>query len=67
MVVFIVNENFLCQFIPLALEDVEALHGQMSFDVPRPSGVKATSNHSLDDSHKTSIVVGDSCSEDSKL
>ena len=70
VVVFVVNENFLCQFILLVSEDVEALHGQSSFDVQVnqcPSGVKATSGHSLDDSHNTSIVVVDSCSEDSKL
>ena len=70
MVVFVVNETFFCQFVLLVSEDVEALHGQSSFDVQvyqRPLGVKATSNHSLDDSHNTSIVVVDSCSEDSKL
>ena len=69
MVVFFVNEN-VCQFVLPVSEDVEALHGQSSFDVQVnqcPSGVKATSGHSLDDSHNTSIVVVDSCSEDSKL
>ena len=70
MVVFVVNETSFCQFVLLVSEDVEALHGQSSFDVQVnqcPSGVIATSNHNLDDSHNTSIVVVDSCSEDSKL
>ena len=69
MVVFVVNETFFCQFVLLVSEDVEALHGQSSFDVQVnqcPLGVKATSSHSLDNNH-IFIAVVDSCSEDSKL
>ncbi|XP_058946706.2 uncharacterized protein [Pocillopora verrucosa] len=68
LVLFFQPSNFICK--SKVSEDVEALHGQSSFDVQVnqcPSGVKATSGHSLDDSHNTSIVVVDSCSEDSKL
>ena len=70
MVVFVVNETFFCQFVLLVSEDVEALNGQSSFDVQVnqcPLGVKATSSHSLDNSHNIFIAVVDSCSEDSKL